>query len=273
MAINPVFLNEIRQSAFRRRGLLLTTALIAVASFLCLLAQFEGLRNLIVYAPVAFLPLIVPAIAAGAFAKEYEQQTWLDLYLTRLTNAQVVWGKFGAYFLQIAIGLVTFAPSLILMLLGDYSRKLSELHAETVPIGLQIAAVVTGFSFLVKLLLSATLYILLSMICSRYSPNRRTAITWSYIAMAVYSALGFLTWTLVGSLDYQNSPVHSDAIDLTPPGFMESVHLLVCGVVGVGSLVLLWISLSEQRGYRGGAEASNTRAWQPIAREMRDPIR
>jgi ABC-type transport system involved in multi-copper enzyme maturation permease subunit len=282
MAVNPVFVNELRQSAFRRQGIVVTGTLLVAGTLFAMLAQVDSLRNVVVYAPVALLPLIVPAIASGAFAKEYEQQTWLDLTLTRLTNAQVVWGKFGAYFVQVAVALFAFFPSLLLMLLGDYSRRLSDLRFEVVPLHWQLYAVFTASTFIFKLLVSACLYVLLTMVCSRYSPNRRTAITWSYIAMALYTGFGMLVWTLLGSLDYQNQitdqsqeikPPDFVPIELTLPGFMESFHLIFCGIVGIGSFVLLWVSLSEQRGYKGSGDTQSiTRAWQPISRSAREPI-
>ncbi len=283
MAVNPVFVNELRQSVFRRRGGLVVGLLAAGAILFAMVAQIGSLRTIIVYGPVLLVPLLVPAIASGAFAKEYEQQTWLDLYLTRLTNAQVVWGKFGAFFAQVAIALLAFAPALVLMLLGDYSRRLSDLRFDVVPIKWQLAAIVTTASFIGKLLLSACLYILLTMICSRYSSTRRMALTWSYIALALYTGLGVLIWSQVGALDYQiysgspdalSASSGSGVIELEVPGFMESFHLIFCCVVGLGAAFLLWISLSEQRGYRGSGDgAAATRAWQPIAHRAREPLR
>jgi len=277
MAVNPVFVNELRQSAFRRRGALFTAALVLAGILLSMLAQLDSLRNIVVYAPLILLPLLVPAIASGAFAKEYEQQTWMDLYLTRLTNAQVVWGKFGAYFVQVAAALCALAPSLVLILLGDYSRRLSDLQFGIVPLHWQLAAVWTTLSYMFKLFASACLYIFLAMVCSRYSPNRRAALTWSYIAMGLYSGFGVLVWSLVGSLDYQihsvdlaptvGDGIASAPIELTTPGFMESFHLIICSIVGLGSFFLLWVSMSEQRGYRTSKEGGITRAWQPIAKE------
>src|SRR4051812_33810378 len=123
MTINPVFVNELRQSVFRRRGAQVTAGLALFSVLIAALGGTDSLRNIVVYAPLVFLPLIVPAIASGAFAKEYEQQTWMDLYLTSLTNAQLVWGKFGAYLLQVSVALLTLTPALILLLLGDYSRR------------------------------------------------------------------------------------------------------------------------------------------------------
>src|SRR5437868_4183982 len=150
MAINPVFVNELRQSAFRRRGTRISVGVVLVATLLVVLGQLESLRNMVVYAPLILLPLLVPAVASGAFAKEYEQQTWMDLTLTRLTNAQVVWGKFGAYLAQVSIALLALAPSLLLILLGDYSRRLSDLRYQIVPLEWQAAAVWTTSSFMIK---------------------------------------------------------------------------------------------------------------------------
>jgi hypothetical protein len=282
VTVNPVFVNELRQSVFRRRSSAIISALVIVGALLSMLAQLGSMRALVVYAPVVLLPLIVPAIASGAFAKEYEQQTWMDLYLTRLTNAQVVWGKFGAYVLQIAVCVLALAPSLVLVLLGIYSRKLSELRYDVIPLEWQLAAVLTTAAFVFKLLVSACLYVLLTMVCSRYSPNRRAALTSSYIALALYTGLGLLVWSMLGAFDYQVQMAEERAasptsgfvpIELTPPGFMESFHLIFSGVVGIGSLVLLWVSLSEQRGYRGSGDVAGvTRSWQPTARRTRDAV-
>jgi len=281
MTVNPVFLNELRQSAFRRRGSLVTVSLMVAGILFATLAQMNSLRTLVVSVPIILLPLLVPAIASGAFAKEYEQQTWLDLTLTRLTNAQVVWGKFGAYFLQVSAALLVLMPAVLLMLLGDYSARLSDLRFDVVPLRWQFTAVATTFVFFIKLLISACVYVFLTMICSRYSPDRRTAITWSYIAMALYTGLGVLLWTLIGSLDYRNQMSDQDRaaalshgnapIEITFPGFMEKFHFLFCAVMGIGSFVLLWVSLSEARGYREGTDGQSvSRGWQPMARHTRE---
>lgn len=278
MTVNPVFINELRQCAFRKHTRIIIATWIIIALVSCFLAQFGLSASLVIYAPIVLLPLLVPAIAAGAFAKEYEQQTWLDLTLTCLTNAQVVYGKFLAYLLQVSVALMALIPCLLFILLSEYSHRMSDLTASTMPLEWQLAAVGTTVMMTAKLLLSACLYILLVMVCSRYSANRRTAIIWSYAAIALYSMLGWLTWTLVGSLAYNNelrdqmqdSSGQFMPIELPLPGFMESFHLIFCGVVGVGSIVLLWVSLSEQRGYRASSvDDAVTRAWQPIANRPR----
>ena len=279
MNVNPVFINELRQCAFRKHTRIIIVCWLVIAIVSCALSQVGMIASPVVYAPIVLLPLLVPAISAGAFAKEYEQQTWLDLTLTCLTNAQVVLGKFLAYLLQVSIALMALIPCLLFMLLGEYSHRMSDLTASSMPLEWQLAAVWTTLVMSAKLILSACLYILLVMVCSRYSANRRTAITWSYAAIALYSVLGWLTWTLVGSLAFSNelrdqaqadNPGQFVPIELPVPGFMESFHLIFCAVVGIGCLVLLWVSLSEQRGYRAsGGDDAITRGWQPIANRPR----
>jgi hypothetical protein len=223
--------------------------------------------------PSIVLPLLVPSIAAGAFAKEYEQQTWQDLTLTRLTNAQVVVGKFCAYFLQVGALLLAFVPALLMMIVNDLS--FIELSLFT---WMQIFWIMAVYMF--KLFLSACLYILLAMVCSRYSGTRRTALAWSYTALGLYAALGWLVWAAVGQLAYQNDQMANALnygpgrpsqapLDLAVSGFMEGFHLIFCTVVGIGSLVLLWVSLSEQRGYKEGRKGEEmSRAWQPLASRL-----
>jgi ABC-type transport system involved in multi-copper enzyme maturation permease subunit len=267
MAINPVFLNELRQSAFRRRGTVIVTTLVVVSIVLVKLAEFDPLRSVVIYAPLILLPFLVPAVASGAFAKEYEQQTWMDLYLTRLTNAQVVFGKFGAYFVQVAAALIAFMPSLLLMLLTDYSRRLSDLKFGVVPLDWQLVAVALTFAIMLKLFASACFYIMLAMVCSRYSPNRSTALTSSYITIGLYTFFAFAVLSLMNQLTDMASPMAPAERML--PGFMESVHFLFCSVAGFGSLLLVWVSMGEQRGYRNSEKEQITRAWQPAARRSR----
>src|SRR5579872_320233 len=276
MVANPVFVNELRQSAFRRRGFGIAAVLVIVGSVLALVACFEELRLVAVYAPLVALPIIVPAIASGAFAKEYEQQTWMDLYLTRLSNAQVVWGKFGAYLAQVCGALIAIVPACLIMLGALYRPPGDGVFTQPyiLPSPILLAGMLIGYLF--KLVVSACLAIWLTMICSRYSPNRRTALMTSYIAMGLYTALGLLVWNMVGSFDYRYdagydtsatgySSAHREPLNM--PGFMQSFHMIFSLVVGVGAYVLLWVSLSEQRGYRdSNSERAVTRSWQPAAR-------
>jgi hypothetical protein len=270
MAVNPVFLNELRQSVFRRKPVQGIALWAALTGFLMWVTQFLPRTNYPISSIPAFLlPVIVPAFAAGTFAKEYEQQTWQDLTLTRLTNAQVVLGKFGASLLMVWLIVLSFIPAMMLALIAE-DRAWAYLPGWW--------TVVLAF----KLLFSASLYVLIAMVCSRYSSTRRTAMVWSYIALFLYGIVGWTIWTLVGSEveqvareeyymqhpgsyiqgsiterpSYQGNPV--------APGFMEGTHLIFCMVAGGGALFLLWVSLSEQRGYRGGAGEESKRAWQPV---------
>jgi hypothetical protein len=100
---------------------------------------------------------------------------------------------------------------------------------------------------------------------------------WSYVAMAAYIGFGVLMWQLIGSLDYEYQMNHNrfnmhegfQPINLIEPGFMQDMHLVFCATIGIGSLFLLWISLSEQRGYRNSEGSSAIdRTWQPAARPL-----
>jgi ABC-type transport system involved in multi-copper enzyme maturation permease subunit len=269
MTVNPVFVNELRGSFFRRRPLLAFSIWIALTAFLMWLTQLLPSNLPLSMLPLFALPLIVPAFAAGTFAKEYEQQTWQDLYLTRLSNFQVVIGKFGAALLLSSTMMLCFVPAMILMQLNEHSNLVFT----------------PGFwmiSLLFKLGLSASLYVLLAMTCSRYSANRRTALVWCYVALSLYALMGFFVWQMVGQqvdqnqaylnsvangLGNNNEPVQPVTMDnMISPGFMGGIHLLFCMVVGVGTLILMWVSLSEQRGYKGGSGDEDKRAWQPVAR-------
>jgi hypothetical protein len=263
MAVNPVFLNELRQSVFRRKPVQGIALWGAITWSLMWTTQFLPRTNYPISSiPALLLPVIVPAFAAGTFAKEYEQQTWQDLTLTRLTNAQVVLGKFCASLLMVWLVVLSFIPAMMLALVTED----------------QAWAYLPGWWTVVlafKLLFSASLYVLIAMVCSRYSSNRRTAMVWSYIALFLYGLVGWTIWAIVGGdIEYaaRIESAHSggnwqDAVrqeNPVAPGFMEGMHLIFCTVAGGGALFLLWVSLSEQRGYRGGAGEESKRAWQPV---------
>jgi ABC-type transport system involved in multi-copper enzyme maturation permease subunit len=264
MNLNPVFINELRQSIFRRKPLLGIALWGAVSAFLLWLSQFTGsMSQMVTLLPILILPIIVPAISAGVFAKEYEQQTWQDLYLTRLTNFQVVSGKFCASLLLSWLITLSFVPAIQLTMMQQG----------------QYWAVVPGWWMVVlafKLLLSAALYVLVVMVCSRYSSTRRTALVWSYISLFLYALFNWFLWTSVGEMmsrsEFDNvSPLVRTQVVTDPmgPGFMQGMHLIFCTVIGSGSLLLLWVSLSEQRGYKGGKDGEARRSWQPIATNRR----
>ncbi len=246
---NPVFINELRQSPFRRNVYQYILVWITVTALIIYSGSFLDPRYLLFWMPIVVLPIIVPSFTAGLFAKEYEQQTWQDLTLTRLTNAQVVLGKFLAALVQIgAIFLMLISPLFTNMILD---RQL-----------FQIVFTPRYFvDYLFKLFLSASLYIMLAMVCSRYCSNRRTALIWCYITLFIYAALGCTVWSVLsGTLNPSNS------MDSVVGDFMQGIHLIFCSVVGLGGWFLLWVSLSEQRGY-ARTDDGISRGWQPIAKE------
>jgi ABC-type transport system involved in multi-copper enzyme maturation permease subunit len=267
MTVNPVFVNELRQSLFRRKPVLAIAIWASITGFLMYLTQFITARQSPIFwllLPSFLLPFIVPAFAAGAFAKEYEQQTWQDLYLSRLSNFQVVTGKFFAALVQIMLMALATLPALMMALVqtGADWAYLPGLWTSVL---------------LLKLLFSASLYILVAMVCSRYSADRRTALVWSYVGLFLYGLFGLFLWNTVGreATLFSRYPAYSSdlytatfsqAIQLMAPSFMEQMHLIFCTVIGIGSMVLLWVSLSEQRGYKRGETGPGAqRAWQPIA--------
>ena len=270
---NPVFINELRQSAFRHHLKITFTVWILIALFFGYLASYTILAGFLVWIPAGLSPLIIPALSAGAFSKEYEQQTWQDLYLTSLTNAQVVFGKFFAYLFQSVIFLTAFLPMYFFMYLQAYRSEMSGLQEVMIPIWMQLKMAFLTALLMSKLILSAVLYILLVMVCSRYSPNRRVSLIWSYIALAAYTAWGWLIFMFLGSLDGHEQLLSAiqEGLGRRPEllmrTFMNGIHLIFCSTVGIGSLILIWVSLSEQRGYKNGDDDGGvTRSWQPIVK-------
>lgn len=265
MNLNPVFVNELRQSIFRRKPLIGLALWASITGFLMWLSQFTGSLTGATMLPLFIMPIIIPALAAGVFAKEYEQQTWQDLYLTRLTNFQVVTGKFSA------------------ALLLSYGIALSFLPAMQLSLAWQGQwwALTPGWWMLAlafKLFVSVCLYVLIVMVCSRYSATRRVALVWSYIALFLYAMINMAVWSSVGEMAaradigsatynnyYGNSYSAQSQVDPMGPGFMQGIHFIFCTVVGGGAVLLLWVSLSEQRGYKSAEGVETRRAWQPIA--------
>ncbi len=255
MTLNPVFVNELRQSLFRRKPVRATAIWAVVTAVMAYITQIMPANLALIWIPMIGLPLIVPAFSSGAFAKEYEQQTWQDLYLTRLSNAQVVLGKFGVALLMVMLAILSFMPAIALVQ-GNFTPGWWM-------IGLTV-----------RLVLSASLYILLGMVCSRYSTNRRTALGWTYFAFFLYAAMNYIVWSeggaLVENMEMQETGGGSVRYQDNPmaPGFMQGIHLIFCSVVGTGCLTLLWVSMSEQRGYKSSKSIAD-RAWQPVGHRSR----
>ncbi|HLV80897.1 MAG TPA: ABC transporter permease subunit [Chthonomonadaceae bacterium] len=188
--MNPVLINDLRKSLFRRRPVL-AVALMALAILLLTLGMTVvfpvGTRTTVEGAPLwrfmdLALPVIAPAFAAGAFAREYEQRTWQDLLLTRLSTRQILGGKFFACLLPMLITLIVlFPPFALLLILQDVTWAMEP--------GLWMVAL--G----IKFLLSATFYLAVTLVCSYHSANFRTALVVGYVTLAAYLLFNYALWT------------------------------------------------------------------------------
>jgi hypothetical protein len=275
--LNPVFINELRQSPYRRRPAL-AIVLWGVAAFALMWAAHSlDAPTPMFWIPILALPFLVPSFAAGAFAKEYEQQTWQDLFLTNLTNFQVVMGKFWAAMLQTAFPLLALVPALGLIFARAVAHQPFHTGEEVASLNYFSLPAIMGFMmlFAVKLVLLSGLYVLIGMVCSRYSTNRRGALIWNYVVMFVFTLLGSMVWQLYAN-GYNSVAVNSNRMmdgSFLPLGFMEGPHLLFCFVAGGGSCFLLWVSLSEQRGYQDRLEGTVGQGWKPrTARPAPDTV-
>jgi hypothetical protein len=126
----------------------------------------------------------------------------------------------------------------------------------------------------VKLVSLSGLYVLIGMVCSRYSASRRGALIWNYIVMFVFTFLGSMVWQLYAN-GYNSVAVNSTRMmdgSFLPLGFMEGPHLLFCAVAGGGSCFLLWVSLSEQRGYQERQDGTVGQGWKSAARRAADTV-
>ncbi|GEM_PF-1843148 len=270
MELNPVFINELRQSIVRRKPIQALAIWACITFLVCYFSQFTGSNSdFFAMLPQFLLPLIVPIFTAGVFAKEYEQQTWQDLYLTRLTNWQVFSGKFAASLLLSSLTALSLIPAILLMLIVKAGYNASYM------------AFLTPGWWTVKmvgyLLVSTVFYVLVAMVCSRYSSNRRMATVVCYVSLFLYAFLCYVMWETAGkmlaesaryvdSYGYANSYLNSSRVTPDPLGdpWMQKMHLIFGLIVGGGSALLLWVSLSEHRGYRRSSADTERRAWQPI---------
>jgi ABC-type transport system involved in multi-copper enzyme maturation permease subunit len=274
--LNPVFINELRQSPFRRRPSQTILLWGAAAFFLMWMAHSLDAPTPMFWIPILALPFLVPSFAAGAFAKEYEQQTWQDLFLTNLTNFQVVMGKFWAAMLQTAFPLLALVPALGLIFSRAVNHQSIQPGNEAFVVAYDSLASIVFFMllFAAKLVLLSGLYVLIGMVCSRYSSNRRGALIWNYVVMFAFTLLGSMVWQLYAN-GYNSMDVNTRRMmdgSFLPIGFMEGPHLLFCAVAGGGSCFLLWVSLSEQRGYQERQDGTAGQGWKAKATRAPDTV-
>lgn len=275
MELNPVFINELRQSIVRRKPIMALAIWACITFLVCYFAQFTGSNSdFFAMLPQFLLPLIVPIFTAGVFAKEYEQQTWQDLYLTRLTNWQVFSGKFTASLLLSSLAALALIPAVMLMLIVKAGYNLS-----------YMAFLTPGWwtvKMIVYMLVSTVFYVLVAMVCSRYCGNRRMATVVCYVSLFLYAFLNYVLWETAGkmlaestrSIDYYGyGSTYLDSSQLPPDPmgdpWMQKMHLIFGLIVGSGSALLLWVSLSEQRGYRRSSAEAEKRSWQPVAHKRK----
>lgn len=113
MATNPVMLNDLRRSIFRRKPVLAFAIFAAAMAIVtCTLAEYIKVSQnpAVSRVPDLLLPMVAPLFTAGAFAKEHELGTWHDLVMTRLSNRQIVAGKLFAGLLPTCLTLLVLAP-------------------------------------------------------------------------------------------------------------------------------------------------------------------
>lgn len=189
MAVNPVLINDLRRSLFRRKPVH-AVALVALAILVLTLGvdgvlpgtSFFMSDRLPLWRFIdLLLPVVTPAFASGAFAKEYEQRTWQDILLTRLTAREILRGKFFACLLPTMVTIIVmFPPFAMLMILQNIQWAQEP--------GLWILVV------LLKFVVSATFYVSLVLVCSYHSSNARASLVLGYVILAVYGLLNYALW-------------------------------------------------------------------------------
>ncbi len=248
MINNPVFGNELRKSLFRRKPVQCWAVWAGGFGALVWIASSLPTTNsdIFIWFPQIMLPIIAPAFAAGAFAKEREQRTWQDLCLTRLTTREILFGKFWAAYLPVVIVLCTLLPPVIL---GLFWAKSTEIARDNGGIYYRGMSAVEAMSFfdpwrvavpmLFNCILQATFYVSFAMVCSHYCRKARVALGVSYVALAVYAIFGYIVVSAIdnpiGAMYLRRSTMAVDA--------GARMHLLTCGVLTIGAWVLLSVGL------------------------------
>ena len=187
--MNPVLVNDLRKSLFRRKPVLAVAYMAAailvlvfgVSTLMPAVGSWQVRQYPVWRFPDLLLPLVAPAFAAGAFAKEHEQRTWQDVLLTRLSGGEILWGKFFACFLPTLVALtVLFPPFLLVLILQNV-----EWAMDPGPWMLIWGA---------KLLISVSFYVSAALVCSYHSPNARVALVITYCVLVGYGLLNYAFW-------------------------------------------------------------------------------
>ena len=252
--MNPVLVNDLRKSLFRRKPVLATayTAL-AILALIYVVALVPNLSFWHLYEfplwrfPDLLLPIVAPAFAAGSFAKEHEQRTWQDVLLTRLTGGEILRGKFFSCYLPTLVSLVVMFPAFCLLLIIQGVEWAMNPGPWMLLLGL-------------KVLIAVTFYVALSLVVSYHSPNGRVALAVTYGVLATYGLLNYMAWSYVIEplLAMNNGPANSyigqsgwnpssyEARNLVLPP-VEWLVLLQGAFLGAAMLLYLAIRLRERR--------------------------
>jgi ABC-type transport system involved in multi-copper enzyme maturation permease subunit len=244
MIANPVFGNELRKSLVRRKPLQCFAIWAGVMAALMYVAVSLPALNagIFIQFPHIMLPIIAPAFAAGAFAKEHEQRTWQDLMLTRLTTRELLFGKFFACYLPILALLFTLAAPVLFGMMQ--TAGMSDPYAYGSYSYFQVTSeqVVPVFtSLLLKCLLQGAFYVSMAMVCSHYCSKARQALAVSYVSLALYAVLAYYVVYSIDASVHGWFRVGSIASYTLQAG--EQMHLLTCGILTVGAWVLLSVGL------------------------------
>ena len=187
--MNPVLVNDLRKSLFRRKPVhavaLMAVAILVLVFGVSLLIPSTGSWGLREYPfwrfPDILLPLLAPAFAAGAFAKEHEQRTWQDVLLTRLTGSEILVGKFFASILPTLVAMTVLFPPLGLLLI-----------IQGIDWAMEPGPWMLLWGF--KTLVSASFYVTVALVVSYHSPNARVSLVVNYCTLAAFALFNYTFW-------------------------------------------------------------------------------
>ena len=206
--------------------------------------------------PDLLLPVVAPAFAAGAFAKEYEQRTWQDLLLTRLNAREILSGKFFACFLPTIATIIVLFPPFALILIIENMRWAQEPGPWMAVVG-------------IKFLLSATFYLAVALVCSYHNSNTRVSLVVGYIILALYGLANFFLWRTITPFflfDMRASTPFSPYSAYSPReanslltlsrtefglSFIDTIHLIQSALLSFFLLWYLLVRIRHRRSLRG----------------------
>ncbi len=212
---NPIIKREMRRLRLRRLGSGARWALILAAATSILLCGYWIVSDLSIFASdgalslwqtmmviQGFLVMIVaPAITAGSFSQEREQQTWEPLTSTPMTNFEIAIGKLIGKLGLCSIVIVLAQPVCLLLIFNvRYTEK-------------NMVSIVAANCALLCIMV---LFVVVSMFCSLVLRKTVHAIAVSYtllvciatigttVIASVLAMTGYLSRTLVEALTFLN---------------------------------------------------------------------